>query len=97
MRMTEARQGRLIHGLAQTLAVWLTAALAVLLVPHPAAAWAGIGVGLVASVLLGQWHQRRSRADTAVGAFTGAGLWPILIAITLIAINIVSMSTSDYE
>lgn len=92
-----ARDGRLLHGLAQTLVIWLAIVLTVGLVRRPAALWAGILTGLLTSILLGQWHQRHARRDTAAGAFTGTGLWPVLIGAALIAINLVSMMTSDFE
>src|SRR4051812_37659548 len=90
--------GHLLHGLAQALAVWLAASSAALFVARSVAvAWAFVGVGLLATVVLGQWHKRRSRPDTAVGVFAGAVLWPVVLGLTLIAITVVSTALSDFE
>lgn len=91
------RRGHLSHGLGKTAAIWLAVVLLALLVPRAAVLWSGIGAALLASVLLGKWHARRQRADTAVGAFTGVVLWPALIGVAIIAINAVSASLSPYE
>ncbi len=78
--------------------MWLTATFGALFVArHVAVAWGCVVAGLLTVVLLGRWHQRRSRPDTAVGAFTGAVLWPVVLGATLIAINVVSASLSDFE
>jgi hypothetical protein len=91
----QQRRGRFGVGLAQALVVWLAPLVLAAFVRHPAAAWAGVGMALVVCVLLGQWHQRRGRADSAVGAFTGAVLWPVLIGAAIIAIGIVAESRSE--
>ncbi|MEU4556751.1 hypothetical protein AB0F72_00040 [Actinoplanes sp. NPDC023936] len=93
MRKSDAVAG----GLGQSLVVWLAVLLAMPLVRNAAVAWALFGAGLLSVILLGQWHQRQSRRDSAVGAFTGAVLWPALIGLAIAAINIVSMSLSDFE
>jgi hypothetical protein len=90
------RRGRFVHGLGQALAGWLTVVLLVLFLRNQAIAWAGCVVAVVSCVLLGQWHQRRGRADTAVGAFSGAVLWPVVIGAALIAINVADQM-SGYE
>ncbi|MBG0561525.1 hypothetical protein [Actinoplanes aureus] len=87
-----SRDGRVAHGLAQTLAVWVAMTFVATLFP-----WAAIGAGLLSSILLGKWHQRHARRDTAVGAFTGVVLWPVLIGAALIAMNVASMAMSDFE
>ncbi|BAL92110.1 hypothetical protein AMIS_68900 [Actinoplanes missouriensis 431] len=93
MRKTDAVAG----GLVQSLGIWLAVLLAMPFVRNVAVAWSLAGAGLLAVILLGQWHQRRSRRDSAVGAFTGAVLWPALIGLAIVVINIVSMSLSDFE
>ncbi|GAB2623552.1 hypothetical protein Aab01nite_16810 [Paractinoplanes abujensis] len=87
---------RLLSGLAQALAVWVAAIATVWLVRNVAVLWAALVTALAAVILLGHWHRRRSRPDTAVGAYTGAVLWPVLFGAALIAINIVAGSSS-YE
>jgi hypothetical protein len=47
--------------------------------------------------VLGTWHGRQSRRDTAIGAYLGAGLWPLLTGVTVVVINAVSTSLSDFE
>ena len=90
----EAR-GHFAAGLGQALGVWL-AVLAVLpFVRQAPLAWAGLCSALVACVLLGQWHQRRARPDSAVGAFTGSVLWPVLLGAVILAVNIVAESRSE--
>lgn len=96
--MTDAVQeqrGRFGAGMAQALGIWLSAMVVVWLVRHVAVLWAGVVVALLACVLLGQWHQRRARADSAVGAFAGAVLWPVLIFAVVITIGIVAESRSE--
>ncbi|MEV4349142.1 hypothetical protein AB0J83_32190 [Actinoplanes sp. NPDC049596] len=89
MRTTSAgATGTVASGLTQTLAVWAVVVAVVLLVPTAAAAWTALVVGLLGALTLGTWHKRRRRADTAVGAFTGVVLWPVLFGAALIAINI---------
>ena len=83
-------RGRFVYGLGQTLAIWLAVLLLVASVPHVAAVWAGLGTGAVMSVLLGKWHRRGRRVDTAVGAFTGVALWPFVIAAVIMAVGIVA-------
>ncbi|MGW4942571.1 hypothetical protein ACWEOZ_13430 [Actinoplanes sp. NPDC004185] len=46
---------------------------------------------------LGQWHQRWAHADSAVGSFTGAVLWPVVIAAVILTIGIVADERSVYE
>ncbi|SNY42604.1 hypothetical protein [Paractinoplanes atraurantiacus] len=75
-------------GLGQTAAIWAAVVIVALSVPDGAVALTGVLVGLLACVVLGVWHRRRARADSAVGAFAGVVLWPVLIGATLIAINI---------
>ncbi|MBL7253690.1 hypothetical protein [Paractinoplanes lichenicola] len=87
---------RLLSGLAQALVVWAAALTVVWLIRNVAVLWAALATALVAVILLGQWHSRRSRPDTAVGAYTGAVLWPVLFGAALIGINIVANSSS-YE
>lgn len=88
---------RLVNGLTQTLALWLTLLLLVAVVRHVAVVWVALGSGLVGAVLLGQWHRRRARPDTAVGSFTGAVLWPVVVAAVILAIGIVADARSAYE
>jgi hypothetical protein len=88
-------RGRFVYGLGQTLAIWLTVLLLVASVRHVAAVWAGLGAGAVMSVLLGKWHHRGRRVDTAVGAFTGVALWPFVIAAVVLAIGIVAEYRSE--
>lgn len=83
--------------MSQTLGIWLTVSLLIWLWPHVAIPWAGAGLGVLSCVLLGQWHRRRGRVDTAVGAFTGTVLWPVIIGVAVILIGIVSDYRSDYE
>lgn len=94
---TTMTDGRIVHGLAQTLAAWLAASFVAWLITHPAVPWVWAGAGLLSSLLLGKWHQRNARRDAAVGAFTGAVLWPVLIGAALIAINAASMIMYDFE
>ncbi len=47
---SQRHRGRLVYGLGQTLALWLTVMLVAASVRHIAAAWAGVGVGLVAGL-----------------------------------------------
>jgi thiol:disulfide interchange protein len=89
------QRGRFGVGLGQALAIWLAVPVLVAFVRHLAVAWSGVVVALVACVLLGQWHQRRARADAAVGAFTGAVLWPVLIGAAIIAIGIMADYRSE--
>ena len=42
-------------------------------------------------------HRRGSRPGSAVGAFLGAVLWPLLTGAALVAVTIVSTSLSDVE
>ena len=91
------KPGRVVHGLSQTLSVWLTVSLLIWLLPHVAVPWAGIGLGVLSCILLGQWHRRRGRVDAAVGAFTGVVLWPVIIGVAIIVIGIVSDYRSAYE
>jgi hypothetical protein len=91
----QERRGRFGAGLAQALGVWLSAMVVAGLVRHLAVAWTGAVVALLACVLLGQWHQRRARPDSAVGAFTGAVLWPVLLGLAVIVIGIVAESRSE--
>ena len=96
--MTETvrvQRGRFGVGLAQALAVWLSPLVLVAFVRHLAVAWTSVVVALVACVLLGQRHQRRGRADSAAGAFTGAVLWPVLIGAAIITIGIVADYRSE--
>jgi hypothetical protein len=86
----QERRGRFGAGMVQALGIWLVAMAGVWLVRQVAVAWAGVVVALLACVLLGQWHNRRSRPDSAVGAFTGAVLWPVLLALAVIIIGIVA-------
>lgn len=81
----------------QALALWLVALLPVPFVRHVALMWACVAVAVVSTILLGQWHQRHARPDTAVGAFVGAVLWPALTGVSLIVINIISAALSDFE
>ena len=85
-----AAGGRVGYGLAQALAIWLALLAGTAAVREPAFAWGAVCAGGVLCVLLGQWHRRRGRADTAVGAFTGVLLWPLLIAGCLLAVGIVA-------
>jgi hypothetical protein len=89
--------GRLRTGLAHSLAVWLIAFTTMYLAPSLAAMWAFFGAGLLAVLLLAARHRRHQRPDSAVGVYTGAVLWPLLLGATLIAVNIASMSLSAYE
>ncbi|XVU21715.1 hypothetical protein ACQPZJ_31135 [Actinoplanes sp. CA-054009] len=75
-------------GLGQTLVIWAAVVVVVVAVPHGAIALAGLLAGLLGSLVLGVWHKRRERADSAVGAFTGVVLWPVVIGAALIAVNI---------
>lgn len=88
---------RLVLGLAQTLALWLALLVLVAVVRHVAVVWVAVGSGLVGAVLLGQWHQRRARPDSATGSFTGAVLWPVVLAAVILAIGIVADARSAYE
>jgi hypothetical protein len=97
MRGASVRAGRIVHGLAQTAVVWIAVVVAVLSVRSLAAMWAGICLGLLGGLVLGTWHRRRDRDDSAVGAFTGVVLWPLLIGAALIAVNVVAASGSPYE
>jgi hypothetical protein len=92
----EAHRGRFLAGLGQALGIWLAALLVAPFVRHLAVAWAAVIAGVLACILLGQWHQRRGRVDSAVGAFTGAVLWPAVIGAALIAVNVVDQM-SGYE
>jgi hypothetical protein len=89
--------GRIVHGLAQTAAVWLAMMFFAWLIRHPATPWVCIGIGLLAGLLLGVWHRRHGRRDSAVGAYTGAAAWPLLIGAALIMINAASMMMYDFE
>ena len=88
---------RLVYGLAQTLALWLTLLLLAAVMRHVAVVWVALGSGVVAAVLLGRWHQRRARPDSAVGSFTGAVLWPVVIAAVILGIGIIADARSAYE
>ena len=88
-------RGRFGAGLGQALIVWLSPLVLGAFVRQLAVAWTGVVVALVACVLLGQWHQRRGRSDSAVGAFTGAVLWPVLIGAAIITIGIVADYRSE--
>ncbi|WP_433719804.1 hypothetical protein ACQP2Y_33385 [Actinoplanes sp. CA-051413] len=91
------RRDRFAHGLGQSLVVWLTLLLLAAVVRHVAVAWLAVASGVVVCILLGQWHQRRARAESAVGSFTGAVLWPVVIAAVILAIGIVTDQRSEYE
>ncbi|MBB2942342.1 heme O synthase-like polyprenyltransferase [Actinoplanes lutulentus] len=84
-------------GLGQSLVVWVAVVVALAFTRQIAVAGALFGAGLLSVIVLGQWHRRHARRDTAAGAFTGAVLWPILIGLTIVLINIASMSLSDVE
>jgi hypothetical protein len=91
------RRDRFAHGLGQSLVVWLTALVLTVVVRHLAVFWSAVVAALIGCVLLGQWHQRRARADSAVGSFTGAVLWPVVIAAVILTIGIVADERSAYE
>ncbi|GAB1690223.1 hypothetical protein [Krasilnikovia sp. M28-CT-15] len=91
------RRGRFVSGLGQALAVWLVMVPIVLFVPNVAVAWTLFVAGLLACVVLGKRHRWQGRADSAIGAFTGAVLWPLIIGAAVIAIDIVSEYGSPYE
>ncbi|MEU4427578.1 hypothetical protein AB0F81_43720 [Actinoplanes sp. NPDC024001] len=90
-------RGRISLGLAQSFAIWLLIVLAAALITHPLVPWVAVTAGVLSCVLLGKWHQRRSRPDSAVGAFTGAGLWLLLLGLLLLALNLASMALHDFE
>jgi hypothetical protein len=94
-RAVQQHRGRFGVGLGQALVIWLSTLVLIAVVRHVAVAWSGVVAALLAGVLLGQWHQRRARPDSAVGAFTGAVLWPLLIGATIIVIGIVAESRSE--
>jgi hypothetical protein len=88
-------RGHFLAGLGQALVVWLAVLVLIAVVRQVPVVWAGPGSALVACILLGQWHGRRARADSAVGAFAGAVLWPVLIGAVIITIGIVAESRSE--
>lgn len=85
-----------MRGVWQSLGIWSAMSLVIVLVPHVAIPWAAVISGVLSCVLLGHWHRRRGRADTAVGAYTGSVLWPVIIGLAVILIGIVSESRSVY-
>ncbi len=89
-KVIEVYRGRFVYGLGQTLAVWLAVVLVVPIGRSLAAATVCLSAGLLTCIVLGKWHQRRARADSAVGAFTGVVLWPLLTGAVVMAITIVS-------
>jgi hypothetical protein len=91
------RAGRFPIGLGQALLVWIAVLATVPLVRQPVVATAAAVTGLISVILIGQWHRRHDRQDSAVGAFTGAVLWPILIGLAILLIHVTSMSLSDFE
>ncbi|BBH64228.1 hypothetical protein ACTI_09130 [Actinoplanes sp. OR16] len=88
---------RFTIGLGQALLVWAAVIAAAVAVRQQALLWALSAVAIVAVIILGQWHQRNARRDTAAGAFTGVVLWPVLIGLAIILINVISMTLSDFE
>ena len=95
--LTTRPGGRVLNGLLQALALWVIALVVVPFVRHFALLWASLSVALLSSLLLGQGYRRHARRDTAIGVFTGAALWPVVIGASVIAINIVSTARSDVE
>ncbi|MEV6346124.1 hypothetical protein [Actinoplanes sp. NPDC051851] len=89
--------GRFIIGFGQAFAVWAVALAVVFLFRYVALGWSCLAAAVVGVILIGQWHQRHARRDSAVGAFSGALLWPVLIGVGILAIDFVSLLTSDFE
>nr|WP_296064580.1 hypothetical protein [uncultured Actinoplanes sp.] len=91
------RRGRLIDGMGQALLLWSAALLIVYLVPGPVVTSVCLVGGLLACVVLGRLHQLRSRPDSAVGAFLGSVVWPLLTGAVIIAVDILATSLSAVE
>jgi hypothetical protein len=89
--------GRVLTGAAHALLVWLAALLVIPFLRHVALLWACVAAAVLSTVVLGTWHRRQSRRDTAVGAYLGAVLWPFLTGVAVVVINAVSTSLSDFE
>jgi hypothetical protein len=92
-----SRGGRFSIGLGQALLIWVAVVAAVPLVRQAVVMTVIAGAGLLSVILIGQLHRRQARHDSAVGAFTGAVLWPVLIGLTIALINVASMALSDFE
>ncbi|MEU4687971.1 hypothetical protein [Actinoplanes sp. NPDC023714] len=84
-------------GLGQALVAWAAVVAVVMVVRQLALLWALTAATVAGVILLGQWHRRNDRRDAAAGAFTGVVLWPILIGLTIILVNVASMALSDFE
>ncbi|WP_229069302.1 hypothetical protein [Actinoplanes sp. DH11] len=67
------------------------------LVRKAAVAWVVFAAAPIAVILIGQWHSRHARRDSAVGAFAGAVLWPVLGGFALVAVNLAAAGLSDHE